>query len=295
MGTHKPPAAGAVAFAVRPRRVAPRLAAALGLVIAAVGLLLAGCESAGALRASTQAPAAAATQAPGAAAAPTAQPAAKPAADQPPAGGATPPTAAAAAPTPTPARAANTAATPTRAPAAAGATPTAAKPATTPPPATTPAAKPTSGVTATVAPLPVGAGRVEVLNAANTAYRAGNVRAASELYERVLNTPPAAGESAQLRAAVDDTARFRAMLALVAAGDEDAAREQLAALQERDPKGPMTRLAAQFWDQYGMTAQLRAACAQLKPQTASAEPVLAPLRTAGAPLQPDALCTAPGS
>src|SRR5919199_1272632 len=50
--------------------------------------------------------------------------------------------------------------------------------------------------------------------------------------------PPAAGESAALRAALDDTAHFRAMLALVAAGDEDAAHEQLAALQERDPKGP---------------------------------------------------------
>jgi hypothetical protein len=142
---------------------------------------------------------------------------------------------------------------------------------------------------------PTGTGRVELLNAASGAYRAGDARAAGELYERVLNTPPTAGESAELTRALDDLAHFRAMLALVASGDESGARAHLEALRERDPNAPLARLAAQFWDQYGMTAQLRAACAQLQPQLAQAAPTLATLAAAGVTLQSDALCAAPGS
>lgn len=142
-------------------------------------------------------------------------------------------------------------------------------------------------------PLAVGAARGDVLNAANAAFQSGNTRAAIELYDRVLNTPPV-GEQPALAGAIDGLARFRAMLALAAAGRDEEARQQLASLREHDPNGPLTSLAAQFWDQYGMTAQAKTACAQLKPQLATAAPVLGTLRAAGVVVESDTLCSVPG-
>ena len=40
----------------------------------------------------------------------------------------------------------------------------------------------------------------------------------------------------------------------------------LAELQKRDPSAPLARLGSQLYDQYGMTGQLRGACAQLLPR-----------------------------
>ncbi len=170
----------------------------------------------------------------------------------------------------------------TRAPAPAPATP----------PRATAAPTPTA---APAAPVPVGTSRAEVVNAADRAFQSGNTRAAIELYDRALNTPPAQGEAPSLTTAIDTYARFRAMLALVASGRDDEARQQLAALRAHDANGPLTRLAGQFWDQYGMTAQAKASCAQLRPQLATAAPALATLRGAGVTVDPDRLCTVPGA
>jgi hypothetical protein len=143
--------------------------------------------------------------------------------------------------------------------------------------------------------VPVGATRVDALNAADAAYRAGDAHTASELYDRVVNTPPGAAEAAGLTNAIDGLARFRAMLALVAIGDEERAKQELVASQEHDANAPLTRLAGQFWDQYGMTAQLRAACTQLRPQVSTADATLATLTAAGVTVQSDTLCSTPGS
>jgi hypothetical protein len=154
-----------------------------------------------------------------------------------------PPTSAPAAPTPAPptsAPAAPTPAPPTSAPAA----PTAAPPATT--------------VT-----------RIEALNAANLAYSGGDLQTATALYERVLNTPPSPAEAATATAAINDLADFRSLLVLLSDGREDEARAHVDALQKRNVNAPLARLANQVWDQYGMTGQVRAACAQAQPQVAS--------------------------
>ena len=41
--------------------------------------------------------------------------------------------------------------------------------------------------------------------------------------------------------------------------DEEQARRELASLVADESDAPLSRLAAQFWDQYGMTASARAA------------------------------------
>jgi hypothetical protein len=162
-------------------------------------------------------------------------------------------------------------------------------------PSQTAPATPNQPATVVASAPPTGAGRIDLLNAADAAYRSGDARTASELYTRVSNTPPPASETPSLTTAIDELARFRAMLAFVAIGDEAHAKDQLSALQEHDVDAPLTRLAAQFWDQYGMTAQLRAACNQLRPQLSIADATLATLSAAGATLQSQALCTTPGA
>jgi hypothetical protein len=149
-----------------------------------------------------------------------------------------------------------------------------------------PAARPTT------APVPVTASRIEVLTAANMAFTRGDSVAAIDLYNRVVNTPPTPGEAAELSTTINDFAHFRAMVALLAARRETDAREHLDALQERDPDGPFARLGAQLWDQYGMTGQLRPACAQLQPQiVGQAGPALAALQAAGVAVDPTTLCS----
>lgn len=130
-----------------------------------------------------------------------------------------------------------------------------------------------------------------MLNAANAAYRAGDFVVAGGLYERVINTPPAPNEGAAAPTVVD-FAHFRAMLSLLANGSENEAKAHLDALQQRDASAPLARLGQQIWDQYGMTAQLRAACAQIQPQVASqAGPTLAALQGLGVTVDAQTLCS----
>ncbi len=172
-------------------------------------------------------------------------------------------------------------------------------PAPSPTPTTSPSPPAASGSPSATAPpatpVPTGASRTQVLAAGNDAFRRGDLKTATELYERVVNTPPGAGESAALTAAVDGLARFRAMVALTTLGEEDNARDHLERLRASDPNGPFTRLAGQFWDQYGMTANVRAACNNVRPQVAAqAGAALATLRDAGVAVEPDAVCSVPG-
>jgi hypothetical protein len=126
------------------------------------------------------------------------------------------------------------------------------------------------------------------------AFTRGDSMAAADLYSRVVNTPPTPGEAAELSKTINDFADFRAMVALLTARRETDAREHLDSLQERDPDAPFARLGAQLWDQYGMTGQLRPACAQLQPQIASqAGPALATLQAAGVAVDPTTLCGNP--
>lgn len=170
------------------------------------------------------------------------------------------------------------------------------RPPTAPPtPAATaparPAASASPAAAGTAAPVPLGAGRVEVLQAANRAFDAGDLARAADLYARVVNTPPTAGESSTLAAAVAGFARFRAMLALVRLDREDDARRQLEALRADSAESPFARLADQFWNQYTATGDPRAACANLAPQVASqAGAPLGALRAAGVAVEPNALC-----
>jgi hypothetical protein len=186
-------------------------------------------------------------------------------------------------------------------------------PAVTPPPTARPAAPaaPTSTVApaSTVVPTPTtapvvaavspvapatGTSRVDVLNAASAAYRGGDSRTAAGLYERVSNTPPGAGEAPAASATIDDFAHFRAMVSLLADSREEEAKTHLDALQKRDPSSALARLATQLYDQYGMTGQLRGACAQLQPQVASqAGPTLSALQGLGVMVDAQTLCSAP--
>jgi hypothetical protein len=140
-----------------------------------------------------------------------------------------------------------------------------------------------------------GAGRVDVLNAADTALDSGDPSTASGLYVRVLNTP-AAGETAGTTSAINAYARFRDMVALLANGDEADARAELDALQQADASAPLARLGSQLWDQYGMVGSVRGACAQLQPQIASqVGPTLSALQDAGVSVDPNTLCSPPGA
>jgi hypothetical protein len=153
-------------------------------------------------------------------------------------------------------------------------------------------ATPTSS-SAVTAP-PTTATRVDSLNAANAAFRSGDLKTAAGLYERVVNTPPASSETPAASAAIVDFAHFRGMVTLLADGQEEEARAELEALKQRDANAPLSRLGDQLWDQYGMTGQLRGACAQLQPQVASqASGVLSTLQGLGVAVDGPTLCSVP--
>src|SRR5438552_10836076 len=93
---------------------------------------------------------------------------------------------------------------------------------------------PTSAPTlAPTSPPAVTATRVETLNSAGAAFASGDLKTAAALYERVVNTPPDSGDSPLLT----DFADFRALVALLANGDEDQARTHVDALQQRSANG----------------------------------------------------------
>jgi endoglucanase len=136
--------------------------------------------------------------------------------------------------------------------------------------------------------------RVRALRDANRAYTQQNIDTAANLYEQVFDTPASREESAVMSAAIDGLAGFRAIVGLTAAGREEEAHRRLALLTDRDPEAPLARLAAQFWDQYGMTASARAACAQLAPQVdTQAATVLQTLGSLGVDIRHDELCVLP--
>jgi hypothetical protein len=144
-----------------------------------------------------------------------------------------------------------------------------------------------------VAAPAVGSSRVEVLNAADAAFTQGDLASASQLYERVLNTPPTAENETQT-AAVNSLAHFRALVALLAAGSEDDARAHLDGLQQQDPNAPFARLGNQLWEQYSMVGSVRGACAQVQPQIATqAAPTLQTLQAMGASVDANTLCQVP--
>jgi hypothetical protein len=137
---------------------------------------------------------------------------------------------------------------------------------------------------------PTTSARVDVLNQANAAFSQGDFATANGLYERVVNTPPT-GEPRETTLAIDDFARFRDAVSLLALGNEDEAKAQVDALQQSDASAPLSRLAAQLWDQYGMTGSLRAACAQLQPDIASqAGPTINALSSLGVSVTAQNLC-----
>jgi hypothetical protein len=159
--------------------------------------------------------------------------------------------------------------------------------------APTPSPVPTTAAPATTSAPVSGAGRVEVLNSADAAFARGDYATASGLYERTLNTPTT-GEAAPATAAIDQYARFRDLVTLLADGREDEARAQVDALQQADASAPFARLANQLWDQYGMVGSLRGACAQVQPQIASqAGQTLATLQGLGVNVNPAMLCSPP--
>jgi hypothetical protein len=138
---------------------------------------------------------------------------------------------------------------------------------------------------------PATTSRVETLNAANAAFRSGDLNMAAGLYDRVINTPPL-GEAAAATVAINDFAQFRALVTLLADGREDDARTHLDALQTRDASAAFARLGNQLWDQYSMTGQVRGACAQIQPQVVSqAGPVLATLQGSGVTVDAQTLCS----
>lgn len=136
--------------------------------------------------------------------------------------------------------------------------------------------------------------RLQLLRAANVAYAQHDLQTAIDLYEQAATTPPSSEESTTTSAAIDGLARFRELVGLTAIGDEEQARRQVALLAADQRDEPFARLAAQFWDQYGMTSSARAACAQLAPQVETqARPALETLGSLSVQLRHDEVCVVP--
>jgi hypothetical protein len=155
---------------------------------------------------------------------------------------------------------------------------------------------PAADASPVVAALPAGTSRPELLQAANAAYIRNDVARATALYRQVMAARPGPDESAEQTQDLTDFAEFRLLLTLVAAGDEAGAAHLVGALQANAKASPFTRLAGQFWDQYGMSASLPGACAQVQPQVASqAGPQLAALRALGVAIPESAVCQPPGT
>jgi endoglucanase len=136
--------------------------------------------------------------------------------------------------------------------------------------------------------------RSRLLANANVAYTQHDLQTALELYEQTVRMPKSKQESEAVSAAIDGLARFRELVGLTILGEDDRAQLQVVLLSESDPGAPLSRLAAQFWDQYTMTASAHAACAQLAPQVDSqAGAVLDTLGSLGVNILHDELCVVP--
>ncbi|MBI2756803.1 MAG: hypothetical protein HYX52_08845 [Chloroflexi bacterium] len=172
-----------------------------------------------------------------------------------------------------------------------------------PAPTGTTAAPPTAGASSpsvqplpptAPTPVPAGSSRATLLKAANEALQAGDAARASDLFQQLLGTPATPGDPAPLSAAILGQATFGNVLALLALGREDDARRLVDAARSRAASDPFARLAAQLYDQYGMTGDLAAACASVNQQ---AGPLLAEaaraLDAAGVALAPDRPCVVP--
>ena len=136
--------------------------------------------------------------------------------------------------------------------------------------------------------------RLASLLQANAAYTRGDLSTAIDLYDQVANTLSSDQESQPESTAITGLARFRATVALTSLGDDEQAHNELQALLESDASAPVARLAAQFWDQYGMTGELASACAQLRAQLGIADPTFVLLGQVGVTTQAATLCVPPG-
>lgn len=101
-------------------------------------------------------------------------------------------------------------------------------------------------------------GPLRLILDANAAFAAGDYTSALRLYRR------AAEDDTPLEAEPPRAfARFRIVVADAVVGQEDDARATLEAMGQQDAARPFRRLALTFWDTYGMTADVRAACGQV--------------------------------
>jgi len=142
----------------------------------------------------------------------------------------------------------------------------------------------------------VSASRTTLLKTANTAYAGKALSQAETLYGRVINAPPGAAESPSQTRALTDFAEFRLLLTLVSMGSDARGQQLVQRLRSTNADSPFTRLASDFWDQYGMTASLPAACASITPEVSSqATAALGELQRLGVASSARDVCTAPGT
>jgi hypothetical protein len=136
--------------------------------------------------------------------------------------------------------------------------------------------------------------RLRSLWRANAAYTRHDLGDAIMLYSQAASAVPSEEESDAISSAIDGLAGFREVVSLTAIGDEEQAHQRLELLLDTDASGTFARLAAQFWHEYGMTASVRAACAQLAPQVdTQAGALLKELDSVGVHIRHDELCVVP--
>jgi hypothetical protein len=138
--------------------------------------------------------------------------------------------------------------------------------------------------------------RTELLKRANAAYAGKDLSRAQTLYGRVITASPSPSESAVQTHALTGFAEFRLLLTLIGRGSEQDAQQLVQRLRSANADSPFTRLASDFWDQYGMTASVAAACAAISSEVAGqASSAMAELQRLGAGTSPRELCVAPGA
>ena len=138
--------------------------------------------------------------------------------------------------------------------------------------------------------------RVELLKMADTAYASRDPARAQALYGRVISSSADPSESIAQTRALTGFAEFRLLLTVLSVGNEDTARQLLERLRSGTAESPFTRLANDFWDQYGMTASVQGACSAIARQVGEqADESLAVLRAMSVSIGTRQLCVAPGN